>query len=52
MATTTLRSTNGMTWEELSSDVQANFVVLGIDKQIFDGCYSSIFWGKLDRMAL
>ena len=41
---------NGMTWEELSTDAQANFVVLGIDKQVFDGYYSSIFWGKLDKI--
>ena len=40
----------GVTWEELSSDAQANFVVLGIDKQVFDGYYNSIYWGKLDKI--
>ena len=40
----------GVTWEELPSDAQANFVVLGIDKQVFDGYYGSIYWGKLDKI--
>ena len=41
---------DGLTWEELPSDAQANFMVLGVDKQVFDGYYSSIFWGKLDKI--
>ena len=39
---------DGATWEELSSDTQANFMVL--DKQVFGGYYSSIFWGKLHNI--
>ena len=40
----------GKTWEELSSGARANFKVLGIDKQVFDGYYSSVFWGKLHNI--
>jgi len=41
---------DGMTWEELTLDAQANYMVIGIDKKVFDGYYSSIFWGKLQKI--
>ena len=41
---------DGLTWEELSPEVQGNFKVIGIDRKVFDGYYSSIFWGKLDKI--
>ena len=40
----------GKKWEELPPGAQANFMVLGIDAKVFGGYYSSIFWGKMDKI--
>ena len=39
---------------ELADDVyflQKNFQEIGIDKNVYNGYYSYLFWGKLDKIA-